>query len=1026
MKPIQLKMSAFGPYKFTETIDFTELNGNQLFVISGATGAGKTTIFDGICFALYGAGSGEDRRDTKMMRSDFATDDTHTSVELIFEIHNRRYRILRQLAHVKKGNKGATGERYEFFEVQATGEVPAVERQIVSEINKKMEDIIGLTLDQFSQIVMLPQGEFRKLLTSTTENKEAILRKIFKTEPYKMIHEKLKEKKVAAEAELKTEQLTQESYTEKIIASFPNRESNLFQIIEEGNFNLFQLVEALKEETSFYKEKITLDERKYKEAYDRHMNKQKAYHESKAINDRFRELEVKEQQLKMLKERKEEFIQKQQRLDSADRASIIEPVESYFNELQIEVKRKLDLYEKAKKEKIIAEDTLQQAENVFTRESNNKEAREKSVETVIRLNSLLPIFEELEIKRTELLSLEKSSTQLEQKLSTIVANLQVQKELVNGQKLEIEKLEELIEPLDSKVQKLSLLQAQHNKLQEYKIVDQELHTLITEETKQQDKFEQCKEAYEDIEQQWIGSQASILASKLVKGEPCPVCGSKEHSNTHAGVDELFVDESELRVAKATLNKEESTLLTFKVKKETAESQIQKVLVQLKEYEVDAGLVEQVEADLLDMQREVQQLRLEKETLSSLKQPYKETLVKVEKLGQEKLEIEALYREQSDQAKQAKAVYESKLTTIPSHIPTLQSLQAEITSAKKQKEQLELAWENAQNRMKASYDASTTARLKLEHTHTSLQEVEVKRDKAFAQFNESLNKASFETLEAYLTAKLTEAERATLKVQCEEYKQRLHTLTEQVREGQAQLENKTKVDLPPLEAELQQLKEEYEKALAISNSTKEYEKVGREIETKIAFTSERITLLEDQVHRIMDLYDILRGHNQLKISFERYVQIEYLEQIVQVANERLKHMSSGQFQLLRSERQETHGKQSGLGLDVYDAYTGQKRDVKTLSGGEKFNASLCLALGMADVIQSFQGNIRIETMFIDEGFGSLDEESLNKAIDTLIDLQKSGRMIGVISHVAELKAAIPSILEVEKQKEGYSRTKFVIK
>ncbi|WP_277587283.1 SbcC/MukB-like Walker B domain-containing protein, partial [Psychrobacillus antarcticus] len=626
----------------------------------------------------------------------------------------------------------------------------------------------------------------------------------------------------------------------------------------------------------------------------------------------------------------------------------------------------------------------------------------------------------------ELLSLEKSSTQLEQKLSTIVVNLQNQKEISIGQKLEIEKLEERVEPLDSKVQQLALLQTQHNKLQEYKVVDQELHMLTTEETKQQGKFEQCKETYEDMEQRWIESQASILASKLVMGEPCPVCGSKEHAITHTGIDEQFVDESALRIAKVTLNKEESTLLTFKAKKETAEAQIQKVLVQLEEYEVDAGLVEQVETDLLDLQREVQQVRLEKETLSSLKHPFKGTLAKVENLEQDKQEVEALYREQSSQAKQAKAVYESKLSTIPSYIPTLQNLQTEIATAKKQKEQLEFAWENAQNTMKSSNDACTTTILALEHTHTSLQEAGVKRDKALVQFKESLSKASFETLEVYLAAKLTEAERSALKIQWEEYKQRLHTLTEQVREGYVQLENKVKVDLPPLEVELQQLKEEYEKALATSNSTKEYVKAGKEIEEKIASTSERITLLEDRVHRIMDLYDILRGHNQLKISFERYVQIEYLEQIVQAANERLKHMSSGQFQLLRSDRQETHGKQSGLGLDVYDAYTGQKRDVKTMSGGEKFNASLCLALGMADVIQSFQGNIRIETMFIDEGFGSLDEESLHRAIDTLIDLQKSGRMIGVISHVAELKAAIPAILEVEKLKEGYSKTRFLIK
>lgn len=1019
-------MSAFGPYKFTETIDFTDLNGNQLFVISGATGAGKTTIFDGICFALYGSGSGEDRRDTKMMRSDFATDDTHTSVELIFEIHNRRYRIFRQLAHVKKGNKGATGERYEFFEVQASGEVPAVDRQIVSEINKKVEEIIGLTLDQFSQIVMLPQGEFRKLLTSTTENKEAILRKIFKTEPYKMIHEKLKEKKIVAEAELKKEQTTQANFTEQIIATFPTRPSKLFQLIEENNYNTFQLVEALKEEIYFYKQKVTIDELHSKEAYEKHLEKQKSYHEAKATNERFSELEIKVQQLAALKEQKEEFKQKQQQVDSAERVSMIEPIESYYNELELEVREKQKLLEKTSKEKTIAEANLHEAEVMYAKEFNNKDAREKSVETVIYLNSLLPILEELEMKKSELFSLEKSCGQVEQQLSIIIGNLNNQKELSKVQKLEIEKLEELLEPLDSKVQQLTSLQAQHDKLQEYKVVDQELLMLTKEESKQQKRFDQCIKSYEVLEQQWIGSQASILASKLVDGEPCPVCGSKEHSNSHFEPDGVFVDESELRMAKATLNKEESTLLTFKAKKETAETQIQKVLVQLKAYEVDAELAEQVATDLLDLQREVQLLRVEKDRLSSLKQPYKESLANVEKLEQEKFAVEALFREKSSQAKQAKAVYNSKLITVPTHIPSLQNLQTEISSAKKLKEQLGLAWESAQNRMKSASEFCTKARLALDHTRTSLQEAEVKRDKGLAQFKESLSKASFDNLEAYIAAKLTEEQRSVLKKQCEEYKQRVHTLTEQVKEGKTQLENKTKVDISPLEIELQQLKEEYEKALATSNSTKEFEKTGREIEEKIASTSERITLLEDQVHRIMDLYDILRGHNQLKISFERYVQIEYLEQIVQAANERLKHMANGQFQLLRSERQETHGKQSGLGLDVYDSYTGQKRDVKTLSGGEKFNASLCLALGMADVIQSFQGNIRIETMFIDEGFGSLDEESLNKAIDTLIDLQKSGRMIGVISHVAELKAAIPAILEVEKLKEGYSRTKFVIK
>jgi len=176
-------MTGFGPYKETEIVDFRELEDNRLFVISGATGSGKTTIFDGICFALYGQASGEDRTDIRAMRSDFADNETQTAVELIFEIHNKTYRVMRQIPYIKEGNKNETAARCELYEQTEAGEVPIVDRQIVSEINTKVEDLIGFTQAQFSQIVMLPQGEFRKFLTSDTENKETIMRKIFKTEP---------------------------------------------------------------------------------------------------------------------------------------------------------------------------------------------------------------------------------------------------------------------------------------------------------------------------------------------------------------------------------------------------------------------------------------------------------------------------------------------------------------------------------------------------------------------------------------------------------------------------------------------------------------------------------------------------------------------------------------------------------------------------------------------------------------------------------------------------------------------------
>src|SRR5690625_4904127 len=224
MKPLKLTMTAFGPYKRAEVIDFKELRDNHLFVISGNTGSGKTTIFDAICFALYGSASGEDRDSYTMLRSDFADDDTHTAVEFEFELSGRHYRILRQLGHVKQGNKSRTGERYEFYEKTSDGEVPCVDRQIVSEINEKVESLIGLTQDQFKQIVMLPQGEFRKLLTSETENKEHILRKLFKTESYQQINEQLRLKRQQSENQFNKDQQQHLNYIQHIQSHLPERE----------------------------------------------------------------------------------------------------------------------------------------------------------------------------------------------------------------------------------------------------------------------------------------------------------------------------------------------------------------------------------------------------------------------------------------------------------------------------------------------------------------------------------------------------------------------------------------------------------------------------------------------------------------------------------------------------------------------------------------------------------------------------------------------------------------------------------
>ena len=399
---------------------------------------------------------------------------------------------------------------------------------------------------------------------------------------------------------------------------------------------------------------------------------------------------------------------------------------------------------------------------------------------------------------------------------------------------------------------------------------------------------------------------------------------------------------------------------------------------------------------------------------------------MKQLEPKKEKLENNHQELRTDYKAKKAVYDDRLGKIPEELRVLAELERQITENQTLKITLQKTWEDAQTTLQKVREEQARVEANQAHAMTQLQEATEKREKSEKEFSDALIQAGFESEEAYNQAKLPTAEQQKWKEEINQFNQLLSTLNQQVKDLKDSLTYKKRVDLTILQEELTQLKLAYERALHQLNVSKENELEAIKLKENIMETENKVKEHEKQLGTITDLYDVMRGHNGQKISFERYLQIEYLEQIIDAANGRLNRLSNGQFYLIRSDRQEAHGRQSGLALDVYDSYTGQARDVKTLSGGEKFNASLSLALGMSDMIQSFQGNISIDTMFIDEGFGSLDEESLTKAIDTLIDLQQSGRMIGVISHVQELKTMFPATLEVKKTKEGYSRTEFVIK
>jgi len=1018
-------MTAFGPYKDTEIVDFTELKDNRLFVISGATGAGKTTIFDGICFALYGQASGEDRTDIRAMRSDFADDRVQTTVELVFQIHNRTYRIMRQIPYTKAGNKSETIALCEFYEQTKNGEIPLVDRQIISEINKKAESLIGFTQAQFSQIVMLPQGEFRKFLTSNTENKETIMRKIFKTEPYREIAEKLKEKRIGAQEKITSEMRIQEGYIRQITAVLPKRESALFETLSSEHYNVHQVLHGLEEEYNYYSEKTVADKMKYNLNVKIHAEKLSIYHVSKSLNERFLEKEQKEVLFNELSKEAPAIAQKELQLTEAERAASIEEIEKQFNEMKIEEASKSEILKIATKAHEIAFEKMNQTEVRFMTEEKRKSERDQLTETLIRLKDHLPTVSELATKKEKLKLMKDNIHKMDAEYNVLSEHTIVEENKLDALLLKIDMLDEKMVSFDDQVQLLSDTAHKCKVLDELKSRQKQVANLELAMVNKEILYNKHKDEYSKSEKSWLNNQAAMLAESLHKGQACPVCGSLDHPEKSKGTMETTITRAQLTSEKKILSDVESDYRSSVAKLQSAAELWTEKMSEVNELKIDIDSVEVYETNK-KLEVQVAGLREDRQSLIVLKENLKALSVIVNNLVSKKSELErSLYMQKSSYDNEL-IVIELMVKGIPEDVHILTVLKERIAATENKKAELDLAWSTIQKEMDEAREQLSSSKSSEKHSELSFFEAVEKNKKSELRFKEALLKSEFKTEEAYQNAKMTEKFRDALKVEIFNFKQQLYALKESLSELESLLNGKERTDLSALEIQLDVLKKEYEASLANYNASSDSEKGALLLKENIVGTSEKLIDLERVFGKITELYDVVRGQNGLKLSFERYIQIEYLERIIQSANERLKEISNGQFELIRSDRKETHGKQSGLGLDVYDAYTGADRDVKTLSGGEKFNASLCLALGMADVIQSFQGSVIIDTMFIDEGFGSLDEESLNKAIDTLIDLQKSGRMIGVISHVEELKSALPAILEVRKSKAGHSHTQFILK
>ncbi|OJE38166.1 exonuclease [Bacillus tropicus] len=1029
MRPIQLIMTAFGPYKQKEVIDFDDLGEHRIFAISGNTGAGKTTIFDAICYVLYGEASGEERSDTSMLRSQFADDNVYTSVELTFQLKGKCYEIKRQLGHKKQGNKTITGHAVELYEVIDEEKVPAVDRFHVTDVNKKVEDLIGLSKHQFSQIVMLPQGEFRKLLTSETENKEEILRRIFKTDRYKLMRELLDQKRKQWKDVLQEKQKERELHFRSVF-KLPIRDGALLEtLVEQEHVNTHQVVEALEQETAVYKAEVEqlqveqdVQTKQLKDAETR-------FHAAKSVNEKFIDLQQKNEKYNTLQENRTVIEMKEASFKRAEQAKRLLPFEQWNEEAMQNEQRAESLLKQiiAKKENIMSNFELVQGK--YEAVKNKEPEREDAKKLVQRLEELQSIIASLAEKQLNLQNAEIQIGKLKESMQNFDRQLEEhtnQKQLMSS---ELQQLERALEQYVAKVEELTNMREDAKILKQAYDVWQEKQKFEKEKETAFTKMQEAVRAYENMERRWLSEQAGILALHLHDGESCPVCGSKNHPKKATEQSDA-IDEKELNDLRDKKNIAEKLHVQVEEKWNFYRLQYEQVIEEVVKRGYNSEELAETYSALVQkgkqLAADVNSLKVSEETRKQTAVKIKNVEEKVDALQKQKREVETEQHRIEMDCMQLRTSYEHDKKNIPENLQTVQAWKVQFDQAMHELRLMEDEWKKVQEAYQHWQNENVRIQAEQEGASNQFESAKSKKEETFTRFMRELEQSGFTDQSTYKEAKLSDAEMEMLQKEIQGYYSSLEVLAKQIEELHAELKDKEYMDITALG--------EHIKELEINlDIIKEKRQRAQNAVTYISDLHENIKRIDEQIHEeekafqeLVDLYEVMKGDNESRISFERYILIEYLEQIVQIANERLRKLSNGQFYLKRSERVEKRNRQSGLGLDVYDAYTGQTRDVKTLSGGEKFNASLCLALGMADVIQAYEGGISIETMFIDEGFGSLDEESLTKAVDALIDLQKSGRFIGVISHVQELKNAMPAVLEVTKQKDGCSQTRFVVK
>lgn len=998
MMPISLTLSAFGPYPDTITIDFESFQEDGLFLITGPTGSGKTMIFDAMTFALYGKTSGQIRQ-TDSLRCDHALNEIPTFVEFSFSLHQQNYTIKRNPKYYLEGKK--TPKQPSALLILPDGKMV----EGIKEVNQKMISLLGVDDQQFKQICMIAQGEFTKLIMASSDEREKVLRELFHSETYQKLEEKLK-------VHLKT-------YQDKYDLLL-NKRKDLMQELQ---------VEDHQEYLSKQTKLIASQQKEYDDLKKDLDQKKQQLQLYRLQNQRLIQLKDLKQQFQDLKKQENDYQELNKTVDTLKKAQET----NYLYISYIKQQKKLqtlklnqeDFLKQLKKLEKDYQEKKVQANTLTVKQQTKEKLQNQIQETKQLINQIYQYqndYQNLQTLKQQYRMLDEEHKLFLKKKEKFENGLQRDQERIQSEQ-QVQSKYELIKQQyvrlneqKVKVHQLSDYYDQILKLNENKSDLQEEYTVVEKQVDHE------KMQYNQMEKLYFRKQAGIFALQLKEDQPCPICGSLHHPHP-AQIEKEDITKEKLDQQAKKVKQQEHRLQDILQKILLSNQKKEMLVKQTKQLSSELNIQEEISKEIFI--KELDHLSKDEKRMKKEYLELQDELKYIQKLKKSvALSLKDMSTYESKELKQAQSLENIQVQIHQLSGKLDDSLrQYEIGEVNKNYQQVQKEYRQLSleiETIQQDYEKVKNKYLEIKTKISSLNQQIIQEQEIYDELDNKYHTAldAFINEEEFLNLKTQINQISILEKKYQDYLISLKSLNEQIISLENEVKDSTYVDLSSLSETIkevnQQLREKNDdlEKLKIDYSLKE--KMIKDIQ-KI---NQQLEKDEDTYQRYLDLYNLASGKNNARVSIERYVLATYFENMLIYANVIMKQLSQGRYQLLRKDDAGKGRSQQGLELDVFDQESGNIRSIKTLSGGESFKAALSLALGLSRMVQDYAGGIELNTLFIDEGFGSLDSQSLDQAMNCLMELHHENKLIGIISHVSDLKDRIERQLVVErKQKQS---------